>query len=155
MRFTIKHIYSLLNGGGDSMGLGTNLVKCSNCGRQLEDTGKDEFTCHYCGKRTYRDLAADAELFEQKKSVILLSADVKWQKSAYKALLGAGAALIALSMVFLMAEKFLDSALYSFMGMLALGVLLFLYGWMIMRRYRVNNNKLQDLTGGRGIIMLK
>jgi predicted RNA-binding Zn-ribbon protein involved in translation (DUF1610 family) len=152
---TIKHIYLLPDVGEDTMGLRTQLVKCSNCGRQLEDTGQDEFTCHYCGKKTFRDLTADKELFEQKVMVLKLSADVKWQKSANKALLGSGAAIVALSILFLFAEKFLDPVLFSFVGMLVLGLVIMVLGHMIRKRYKRNNNKLQDLTGGRGFITLK
>ena len=140
---------------GDSMGLGSTMVKCSNCGRQLEDTGSDEFTCHYCGKKTFRDLTADKELFDQTVMVINLTADVKWQKSAYKALLGCGVAIMVLSFIFLFAKKFLAPVQFSFAGMLVLGILILVWGILVQRRFKRNNSKLQDLTGGRGFIALK
>jgi predicted RNA-binding Zn-ribbon protein involved in translation (DUF1610 family) len=137
------------------MGLRTQLVKCSNCGRQLEDSGQEEFTCHYCGKKTFRDIAADRELVEQKIMVIKLNADVKWQKTVFRALVAIGIAIVALSFIFLFADKFLPEVLYSFLGVLGIGMAIFAAGIAIQRRYRRNNSKLQDLTGGRGFISLK
>jgi predicted RNA-binding Zn-ribbon protein involved in translation (DUF1610 family) len=137
------------------MGLRTQLVKCSNCGRQLEDSGQEEFTCHYCGKKTFRDIAADRELVEQKIMVIKLNADVKWQKTVFRALVAIGIAIVALSFIFLFADKFLPEVLYSFLGVLGIGMAIFAAGIAIQRRYRRNNSKLQDLTGGRGFISMK
>jgi hypothetical protein len=137
------------------MGLRTQLIKCSNCGRQLEDTGKDEFTCHYCGKKTFRDVGADKELFDQKVMVIRLNADVKWQRTVYRVLMGCGIAIIALSVVFTLAEKFLAEVLISFAGALTLGIALLVVGILMRKRYKANSNKLMDLTGGRGFIALK
>ena len=137
------------------MGLRTQLIKCSNCGRNLEDTGQDEFTCHYCGKKTIRDLSADQDLFDQKVMVMRLNAEVRWQKGAYKVLLLSGIAIIALSFIFHFAAKFLPPVMYSSVGVLILGIVTLVFGLMLRKRYKRNSGKLIDLTGGRGFIALK
>jgi uncharacterized membrane protein YvbJ len=137
------------------MGLSTQLIKCSNCGRNLEDTGQDEFICHYCGKKTIRDLSADQELFDQKVMVMRLNAEVRWQKGAYKILLLSGIAIIALSFIFHFAAKFLPSVMYSSVAVLVLGIVTLVIGLMLRKRYKRNSGKLIDLTGGRGFITLK
>ncbi len=137
------------------MGLRTQLIKCNNCGRNLEDTGQDEFTCHYCGKKTIRDLSADQELYDQKVMVMRLNAEVRWQKGAYRILLMCGIAIIALSFIFHFAAKFLPLVMYSSVGVLVLGIVTLVFGLMLRKRYKRNSGKLIDLTGGRGFIALK
>jgi hypothetical protein len=137
------------------MGLRTQLIKCSNCGRNLEDTGQDEFTCHFCGKKTIRDLSADQEVFEQKVMVMRLNAEVKWQKSAYKILMACGIGIIALSFIFHFADKFLPLVMYSTVAILVMGIVVLFFGLSLRKKYKGNSGKLMDLTGGRGFITLK
>ncbi len=79
------------------MALRPGMIKCSNCGRTLEDTFHEEIICTYCGKKTNREEALSTSEEEVRRRLIW---DISDNIRKYKAIRNIGFAVGPLLLIF-------------------------------------------------------
>jgi len=130
----------------------TKFIKCSECGKHLPDTGAEEISCHYCGKKTVRaDVMGDKDRETRRLIIIELTYKTKVQRVLKNIGISLGLGIILLSLIPLFAKRFEFNEIMIFIAIFTIGLIWMIVGVISSRRYTENNSKLQDLTGGRGL----
>ncbi len=132
------------------MGVQTVVIKCPFCNQHLSDTKQEWIICNFCGKKFKRAEIQKAKEEEMRRNMILdLNDQIKKEKTSKKV----GYTIGALFFVFAMAMQFLQVfeiiEWLLFLVMIGIGFVWIGFGVKNARKFKQNQSKLFDLTGGR------
>jgi len=123
------------------------MIKCSNCGRALEDTFQEEIICSYCGKKTNREEAISTSEEEVRRRLIW---DISDNIRRYKAIRNTGFAMGPFLLIFAFLLLFSDIfTLYYqivFVVALATGCVWFVIGYTGGKRSEATVGKMYDIS---------
>lgn len=134
------------------MAVQTTIIKCPFCNQHLADTKQEHVTCQFCGKRFKRSEIQKAAEEEMRRNMILdLNDEIKRQKTIKKIGYGIGMVFIALAMTLHFSSVFETNEWILFVIMIVLGFAWIGLGVTNATKFKKNQSKLFDLTGGREV----
>jgi hypothetical protein len=132
------------------MAVKTVVIKCPFCNQHLGDTKQEWIICTFCGKRFKRAEIQKAKEEEMRRNLILdLNDEIKKEKTGKKI----GYTIGGLFFVFAMALQFMQVfeiiEWLLFIIMIVIGLVWIGFGVKNANKFKENQSKLFDLTGGR------
>ncbi len=130
-----------------------DMIRCTKCGRQVEDTKAESIMCRYCGHVFRRmDVIRQDEEELKAKMLVELTYTMKLFKTFRNIAIGAGIALIVLSVAFLFAAE-VTPIPFMLMGLFIVGgVVWIIIGAVFAKKYADSHSKQFDLTEGRKLL---
>ena len=130
-----------------------DMIRCTKCGRQVEDTKAESIMCRYCGHVFRRmDVIRQDEEELKAKMLVELTYVIKVCKTFRNVGIGAGVALLVLSTLFLFAGE-VTPIPFMLLGLfIAGGVAWIIVGAVFAKKYADNHSKQFDLTEGRKLL---
>ncbi len=134
------------------MAVQTTVIKCPFCNQHLSDTKQEYITCQFCGKRFKRAEIQKAAEEEMRRNLILdLNDEVKRQKTIKKVGYGIGILFLIFGMILHFSSVFEVMEWILFLIFIIFGFVWIGIGVVNARKFKTNQSKMFDLTGGREV----
>jgi len=132
------------------MAVKTVVIKCPFCNQHLSDTKQEWIICTFCGKRFKRAEIQKAKEEEMRRNMILdLNDQIKKEKTGKKVGYAIGGIFFVLAMAMQFLQVFEIMEWILFLVMIVVGFVWIGFGVKNARKFKENQSKLFDLTGGR------
>jgi VIT1/CCC1 family predicted Fe2+/Mn2+ transporter len=123
------------------------MIKCSECGRMLEDTYTEFIVCAYCGKKTNREEAISSSEEEVRRRVIWdISDKIRKYKMIRNIGYSVGPLLLLLSFLFLFSNIFTLYIQILFVATLAMGIVWLVIGVSAGRKSEASVGRMFDMS---------
>jgi uncharacterized membrane protein YvbJ len=123
------------------------MIKCSNCGRALEDTFHEDIICTYCGKKTNREEALSTSEEEVRRRLIWdISDNIRRYKAIRNIGFSVGPLLIIFAIIMLFSNIFTLNYQIVFILALATGSAWILIGFTGSKRSEATVGKMYDIS---------
>jgi uncharacterized membrane protein YvbJ len=129
------------------MAIRPGMIKCSNCGRSLEDTFTEHIVCTYCGKRTNREEALSTSEEEVRRRLIWdISDNIRKYKMMRYIGFAVGPILLLVAFLLLFSNLFDLKIQIIFAIALALGCVWLFIGLSANKRSESSMGKMFDIS---------
>ena len=134
------------------MAVQTTVIKCPFCNQNLSDTKQEFIICSFCGKRFKRGtIHKEKEELIRRNMILNLNDEIKKQKAVKRIGTSIGIVFIIIGMFLHFSSVFETMEIILFVIFLALGFVWIGVGVVNGNKFRKNQSKLFDLTGGREV----